>query len=391
MNKSIKIGLFGFGVVGQGLYNVLNQTTSINATIHRICVKDKSKSRNVDSNLITFNKNEILGNPDIDIIVELIDNADEAYEIVKTALKNKKSVVSANKKMIAEHLEEFYELQKEHGVSLLYEGAACGSIPIIRNLEEYYDNDLLTSIETICNGTTNYILTKMSEEGLEYSEALAGAQKSGFAESNPRLDVMAFDAKYKITILLAHSFGLFVHEKDVFHSGISNVSNFDFQYAAKNNASIKLIAGAYKKDNMVKAYVIPKFIPDSNMFYNVKNEFNAVQLEAAFSDKQFFYGKGAGAFPTASAVLADISALNYQYKYEYKKHFSDTSLSFSNDVALNVYIRYKEKSQLEKLEFESIDEQHTINQTNYIIAKVKLKSLIENNVNEWKDFFIAAL
>jgi homoserine dehydrogenase len=191
--------------------------------------------------------------------------------------------------------------------------------------------------------------------------------------------------------LLAHSFGLFVHEKDVFHSGISNVSNFDFQYAAKNNASIKLIAGAYKKDNMVKAYVIPKFIPDSNMFYNVKNEFNAVQLEAAFSDKQFFYGKGAGAFPTASAVLADISALNYQYKYEYKKHFSDTSLSFSNDVALNVYIRYKEKSQLEKLEFESIDEQHTINQTNYIIAKVKLKSLIENNVNEWQDFFVAAL
>lgn len=391
MSKQLKIGLFGFGVVGQGLYNVLKQTTSINAAIKKVCVKDKTKARNINPALITFDKNEILHDSTIDVIVELIDNADEAFDIVKTALKNKKSVVSANKKMIAEHLKELYDLQAENGVSFLYEGAACGSIPIIRNLEEYYDNDLLTSIEAIANGTTNYILTKMANEGLDYNTALHGAQKSGFAESNPRLDVKAFDPKYKTSILLAHAFGLFVDEQQIFNFGITNVTNFDFEYARKNNASIKLIAGAYKKDNWVQGYVIPKFVPDTHMFYNVKDEFNAVQLEAAFSDKQFFYGKGAGAFPTASAVIADISALHHNYRYEYKKQLANGTNSFSNDVGISVYIRYTDKSQLDKLDFEKIEEYHSVNNINYIIAKVNLQSLINNNVNEWNDFFITTI
>src|SRR5579863_1380594 len=172
MNKKLRIGLFGFGVVGQGLYDVLHKTKGINAEVVKICVKHHDKPRPIDMGYFTFDKNDILNNESLDIVVELIDNADEAFEIVSAALRSGKAVVSANKKMIAEHLEELYTIQQETGSPLLYEASVCGSIPIIRNLEEYYDNDLLDSLDGICNGTTNYILTKTSEENKSYAEAL---------------------------------------------------------------------------------------------------------------------------------------------------------------------------------------------------------------------------
>ena len=161
------------------------------------------------------------------MVVELIDNADEAFDIVSEALKKGKAVVSANKRMIAENFHELYILQKEHKTPFLYEASSCGSIPIIRNLEEYYDNDLLTSLEGICNGTTNYILTKTAEENLSYADALVGAQKSGFAESDPTLDVKGFDAKFKLTIMLTHTFGVFVSHERIFNFGIQNLSDED--------------------------------------------------------------------------------------------------------------------------------------------------------------------
>src|SRR6201989_3047829 len=149
MKKKLKLGLFGFGCVGQGLYHVLHETQGVKAEIKKVCVKTRNKTRPVPDHFFTFDKNEILNDPDIDIVVELIDDANAAYEIVKTALQNGKAVVTANKKMLAEHLEEIYQLQIKHGKPVLYEGSVCGSIPIIRNLEEYYDNDLLTGIEGI--------------------------------------------------------------------------------------------------------------------------------------------------------------------------------------------------------------------------------------------------
>jgi homoserine dehydrogenase len=160
MSNKLRLGLFGFGVVGQGLYDVLHKTKGINAEVVRICVKHKDKPRPIDAGYFTFEKDDILNDNTLDVVVEMIDNADEAFDIVSTALKNGKSVVSANKKMISEHFQELYDLQRKHNVSFLYEASACGSIPVIRNLEEYYDNDLLESFEGICNGTTNYILTK---------------------------------------------------------------------------------------------------------------------------------------------------------------------------------------------------------------------------------------
>jgi len=392
MSKKLKIGLFGYGVVGHGLYDVLHKTKGINAEIVKICVKHKDKPRSLPMEYFTYDKNDILNDDSLDIVVELIDHADEAFEIVSTALKKGKAVVSANKKMIAEHLEELYKLQQKYKAPFLYEAAACGSIPIIRNLEEYYDNDLLNSLEGICNGTTNYILTKTSEEGLSYEAALLQAQELGFAESNPTLDVKAFDAKFKLVILLNHTFGLFVKPDQIFNFGIQNLSVSDSTYAREKGFKIKLIAHTYRVDGKVVAYVIPKFIKPHDLFFDVRNEFNAVQLGAAFSDKQFFLGKGAGSYPTGSAVLSDIAALNYHYRYEYKKVIqNDGVIPFTNDYDLNLYIRYVNDSILDELEVHDISQRFWAHDTKYVIGKVKLSKLIATKLNDRVDVFIAKI
>lgn len=391
MSKKLRLGVFGFGVVGQGLYDVLNKTKGINAEVVRICVKHRDKTRSLDSSYFTYDKNDIINDETLDAVVELIDNADEAYTIVSAALAKGKAVVSANKKMIAEHFSELYALQQKHQVPFLYEASVCGSIPIIRNLEEYYDNDLLDSLEGICNGTTNFILTKTAEENLSYPVALSQAQQLGFAESNPTLDVKAFDPKYKLTILLAHTFGVFIHPDNIFNFGIQNLSEGDNTYAREKGYRIKLVAHTYRTDSKVVAYVLPKFVANSNLFFNVRNEFNAVQLGAAFSDKQFFLGKGAGAYPTGSAVLSDIAALSHNYRYEYKKVTQPGQLPFSNDHDLTLYIRYAHDNLLEELQVHDISQRYWSPDTKYVIGKVKINNLIKANLNDRVDVFVAKL
>ena len=297
MKKKLKIGLFGFGVVGQGLYHVLNETHGVKAEIKRICVKNKDKQRNLPNDIFTFDKADILADKEIDIVVELIDDANAAFEIVKAALRNGKHVVTANKRMLAENLEEIYNLQKKYDRSVLYEGAVCGSIPILRNLEEYYDNDLITSIEGIFNGSTNFILTKVFEEKKSYADALKKAQELGFAESDPSLDVKGYDPKFKLTIAIAHTFGVFVKPENIFNVGIDKISAVDLKYAKENNLTIKLVARAYKLNGKIIGFVAPQFIPADHMLANVRNEYNAVLVEGAFAEKQVFIGKGAGGYP----------------------------------------------------------------------------------------------
>ena len=178
MSKKLNIGLFGFGVVGQGLYDII-RTKNLNLEIVKIAIKNKYKQRSLAPDLFTDDRDELLNNPDINTVVELINDTEAAFDIVSKALSSGKNVVSSSKKMIATYLDELIALQHKHGTSLLYEGAVCGSIPIIRNLEEYYDNDLLNSLDGICNGTTNYILTKTSEENKTYTDALKEAQEKG--------------------------------------------------------------------------------------------------------------------------------------------------------------------------------------------------------------------
>lgn len=317
--KSLNIGLFGFGCVGYGLYEVLEKTPTLQTSIKKICVKHEEKERVISKDHFTFDKYDILDDDEINVIVELIDDADAAFEIVSYALKHGKAVVTANKKMIAEHIEELLELQAKHNVPLLYEAACCASIPIIRNLEEYYDNDLLESIEGIINGSTNYILTKTFEEGTGYSEALAKAQELGYAESNSILDTGGYDAKYKLIILILHAFGVKTKPDEILNLGIDRLGELELNYAREKSLKIKLIAQAYKTvHGDIVAFVIPTFVSKTEKLFTVDDVFNGIITKTAFADTQFFVGKGAGAYPTASAVLSDISALSYDYRYEYK-------------------------------------------------------------------------
>jgi homoserine dehydrogenase len=374
MKKELTIGIFGFGCVGQGLYHVLSETKGIKANIKKICILDIKKERNIDANLFTDNKYDLLNDPEIDVIVELINDAEQAFQITKFALQNGKSVVSANKKMIANNLEELISLQSEHQ-SLLYEGSCCASIPIIRNLEEYYDNDLLKGVEGIFNGTSNYILSKIFDEDWSFSDALKNAQQLGFAESDPSSDIDGFDSKFKLCIILLHSFGVFVDPADVFNFGISRLNDFDISYAQKNKYRIKLIAKCFKVDNKIVAYCLPQFITKENKLFNVKNEYNGVVLESAFSESQVFIGKGAGSNPTGSAVLSDIAALRYNYQYEYKKINQQEDLALDNTILLHIYVRYPSDFAINKVDFTSIIEEHKSSDYSYLIGYIPLKTL----------------
>ena len=377
MSKKLTIGMFGFGVVGQGLYDII-KTKNLNLEIKKFVIKNVDKKRSLPAELFTTDADEILNDAEINTVVELIDDADAAFEITKKALSSGKNVVSANKKMIATHLEELTEIQQQHGTSLLYEGAVCGSIPIIRNLEEYYDNELLYSVSGIFNGSSNYILSKIFNEGQSYDDALKKAQQLGFAESNPILDVGGFDPKYKLTIVASHAYGLFVDPESILNLGIDKLNDSDILFAREKDFKIKLIPFAKEiSNNEVVLYVLPRFITKANILYNVENENNGVLVKAAFADEQFFYGKGAGGHPTGSAVLSDITALRYNYRYEYKKHLDSQELKYATDYELKVYFRYSQDDILENVNFKSISERYYGEKSKYVIGYINLQEIID--------------
>jgi homoserine dehydrogenase len=390
MSEKLKIGLFGFGVVGQGLHDII-RGQDLNLEIIKIAIKNPGKKRSLDAKLFTTDHQELLGNPEINTIVELIDDADVAFDIAKQALTSGKHVVSANKKMIALHLEELVGLQQKYGASLLYEGSVCGSIPIIRNLEEYYDNELLHGISGIFNGSSNYILSKIFNEKLEYDVALKQAQDLGFAETDPILDVGGYDAKYKLSIATAHAYGLFVKPEKILNVGIQNISEHDIRFAREKNFKIKLVPTARKiSTQQLVTYVLPKFVKSDDFLFNVENEYNGVTVQAAFADKQFFFGKGAGGHPTGAAILSDIAALRYGYRYEYKKYHHQSGLIHTNNVNIEVYIRYVHEYTIEKLKVEGIIERFSNNDFKYVIGNVNLKHLLEHKeLLTQKDVFIA--
>ena len=378
MSNKLTLGIFGFGVVGQGLHDII-KTKNLNLAIKRFVIKHPEKKRTLPAELFTTDANAILDDPEINTVVELIDDADAAFDIVSKALKSGKNVVSANKKMIATHLEELVNIQHQYGTSLLYEGAVCGSIPIIRNLEEYYDNELLHSVSGIFNGSSNYILSKIFNENLAYDTALKQAQDLGFAETDPTLDVGGFDPKFKLAIVASHAYGLYVSPDEILNIGIDKLGTSDIQFAREKDFKIKLVPTAREiNDKSVILYVLPKLVTADNILYNVENEYNGVLVKAAFADEQFFYGKGAGGHPTGSAVLSDIAALRYGYKYEYKKHIDAAELSYSTDWEINVYLRYDDESLIEKLGFSSISERYYAQDFKYVIGKINLSTILKN-------------
>jgi homoserine dehydrogenase len=376
--------MFGFGVVGEGLYKVLKQTPSLSASIKKVCIKNPGKKRNAQDELFTTDKNELLEDKEINVIVEVIDDSVAAFDIVKTALKNKKEVVSSSKKMIAEHLQELLDLQQKTGRSFLYESSACASIPAIRNLEEYYDNDLLHSIRAIVNGSTNFILTKMFDENLGFKEALLLAQQLGFAESNPTLDVEGFDALNKWAIFLCHAYGIVTTPDQILFTGIQNIHKSDAAVAKARGQQIRLVAQAKKlTDGGVGAFVLPQFVTADNPLSFVKNEYNGVVIESGFADQQFFYGKGAGSFPTASAVLSDLSALRYGYKYEYKKLYHHEPNQLNDDIYLKVYVSFSDVKDVPTEDFEWIEQWHAQEDRKYLSGVIALKKL--KGSSWWKE------
>jgi homoserine dehydrogenase len=236
---------------------------------------------------------------------------------------------------------------------------------------------LITNIEGIFNGSTNYILTKVFEERKNYADALKQAQELGFAESDPSLDVKGFDAKFKLVIAIAHTFGVFVKPEEVINIGIDKVSDIDLKFARDNGYTIKLVVRAFKENGKVYGLVAPQFIESTHLLASVRNEYNAVIVQGAFSEKQLFVGKGAGSYPTGSAVLSDISALTYDYSYEYKKFNQVTTHEFSNDAAVEVLVSFRGHARVNPKDFEEFKGGYHGQGSQYMHGLVTLEKLRE--------------
>lgn len=389
--EKLSIGLFGFGVVGEGIFKVLETKSQLNASIKKIVIKDNNKKRNAPADLFSTNADDILDNEDINVVVELISDSDAAFEIVKKAFEKGKHVVSANKKMIAEHHDELLALQKKYNVSFLYEAAVCGSVPIIRNLEEYFDNDLLNYVSGIVNGTTNYILTKMANENESYDIALKAAQENGFAELDPTSDVEGFDAAYKLSIIILHAFGYRVSAYDIIRKGITSLRIHDFVYAKEKGYTIKLIAKVKinELNGELTSTVFPTFIKVDQTLALVKNEYNGVLIGSTLADEQFLYGKGAGRFPTSSAVLSDISALQYDYKYAIRKK-SDKEVLNNQSGFVKIYLGFEKQIFGIENYFSSIEERFESVNYNHIIGTISINKLKDESfINRSDISFIA--
>lgn len=377
--QHIKIGLFGFGTVGRGLYELLQRVPEANAEIVRVCVRNVERHSRLNPELhFTSSMQEVLDDPEVNIIVELIDDAAAAFDIVEGALRRRLPVVTGNKKMLARHLPSLIELQKEMGTALLYDASACGSIPVIRNLEEYYDNELQVSVKGILNGSCNFILSKIFNEGMPHAEALRLARELGFLESDPTLDLDGWDSLYKLVILSLHAFGVYIDPDRIFTYGITHMTDDDITFAREKERRIKLIGHAEKTpDGRLILAVIPQLISKNKFIYSCEDEFNGVVIKGLFYGKQFLVGRGAGGHPTSSAVLSDISAIRYNYFYRYKRMQNGDTPQFSNDISFRVYVRYNDDSDLDLLQFEEISERYYSGHTRYVVGRVNLRRLHE--------------
>ncbi|MCH5228526.1 MAG: homoserine dehydrogenase [Muribaculaceae bacterium] len=390
--SDIKVGLFGLGTVGEGIVNVIAKARNANAEIKRVCVRDASKKRNVTlpKEKITEDRYEILDDPDINLIVEVINDPDAAFEIVSEALKRGIPVVSGSKTMIARHLPELIKLQHENNVSLLYDASSCGSIPVIRNLEEYYDNDLLLEVKGILNGSSNYILSRVFDHNEPYEKALQTAIDLGFAEADPSFDIDGYDSLYKLIIITVHALGVYVAPKDIFTYGISHISDFDINYAREKRVKIKLVAQVVKlADNKFTMFVMPEFVTKSRYIYSVDDEYNGVVIRGECYDRQFMFGKGAGSLPTASSILSDMVAHHHGYRYEYKKMGYSDVPQYTTDILLKVYVRFSETPVPELLPFAEIQERYVSKSVNYVIGEIALSDLMKfRGVLDRPDVFI---
>ena len=310
----LRIGIIGLGTVGSGVYKTLQGNDSVE--IVKIAVKNLNKPRsvNVPADIITDNPDEVIKNPSIDVVVELIGGVNPAYEYLETAIKNGKHIVTANKELLAKRGEELFNLAEEYNKVVLYEAAIAGGIPIIMPIKTILAGNKINKIHAILNGTTNYILTKMDTEGASYEDVLKEAQALGYAETDPTGDVEGFDAAYKITTLATIAFKKRVKIENVYREGITKIRKEDMAKANELGFKIKLIASAEIDDNgNADVRVHPMLVSKDNMLAHIDYVTNAVLISGHPIGSIVLSGPGAGEFPTASSVVGDILAIAAEF------------------------------------------------------------------------------
>ncbi len=376
MNQ-ICIGLFGNGVVGKGFRHLVSTTGG--AEIRKIAVRYPAKHPELQAPLLAASKEDIILDPDVNIIVEAIDDEQAAFEILKLALQHKKPVITANKKMIAEYLPEIIRLQTEHETPVLYEAACCAGIPVVRTLQDYYHPATVQKLEGIVNGSTNYILTAMQLFRFRFEHALQLAQEAGFAERDAALDVEGKDALHKLCILIRHLWGLQVTTGQIAHTGIQNIMQQDLKLAEQLQGSIKLVAVTERTGSKsINAYLLPRLVLKQDTLFQVNQENNGVVIEDIFKEQHFLHGKGSGGIPTAAGLWNDIIASRRGYRYQYTGREENViELDEAKEIAIHLSVaneRHLPAGISEKLHDYAAD-----GSCRYWTGKLSLKQLQEDD------------
>lgn len=354
--KSIKIGLLGLGTVGTGVVRIIEghkedllRRIGASIEVEKILVQDRTKKRNITVSTDKFTEDpaDIINDPNIDVVVEVMGGIELTRPIILACLEKGKHVVTANKDLIAMHGQEILTAAARHGCDVLYEASVAGGIPIIRTLTDGFSSDRITKIMGIVNGTTNFILSKMSAEGADYHEVLKEAQELGYAEADPTADVEGLDAARKMAILSTLGFHVNVSLDDVEVKGISKVSKEDIAYGKKLGYEVKLLGIAERRDDHITVSVQPTMVSDHHPIATVNGVFNAVYVYGEAVGETMFYGPGAGELPTATSVVADLVAICKNMKlgvngrtalmpYREKKITSDEQIEYKNFIRLHV-------------------------------------------------------
>ena len=316
--EKVKIAILGFGNVGTGVWKILQENkkeimkrSNYEIEVAKILVKDINKRRDIviSKEILTDNIDDIINDESIKIVVELVGGKDQAKEYMICAMKAKKHIVTANKLVIANWSEELFKIAEQEKVLFYYEASVAGGIPIIREINESLTANRIQQIIGIINGTTNYILSKMTNNGISFEEALKEAQQKGYAEADPTADVDGYDAVYKLAIMASLSFGTKVNHDAIYREGIRNISALDIEYAKKFGYTIKLLAIAKEENNKLELRVHPTLVPSSHPMANVNDVFNAIMIKGNAVGELMLYGRGAGDLPTGSAVVGDIISI----------------------------------------------------------------------------------
>jgi len=374
MSNKIKIAILGLGTVGFGVYDIITKSPYLNnVVVTKILDKDLSKQKLVKKAEVTINYNDIIYDKEIKIVVETMGAGEFSYHCIKRALEAKKHVITANKEVIALHLEELSKLKEKKGVSLLYEASVGGGIPIIYPLYEIVKVNEVDEIQGILNGTTNFILTKMFQDGLSFSDSLRLAQEKGFAEADPTADLEGLDMVRKIAILSSIAYKGVIHIEQIDHFGITNINDEDLVNIKKTGGVLKLIASSKQQKGKVNILIEPTIVKPTNLFSTVNEENNLIAINSSFNGNLKFFGKGAGRYPTANAIVNDIIAIiearrNYTFENKNKLIVEDSS-----DVN-RYYVRLKPN---EFIDLEYIEKQENNSIITKEISRTTFKQIIE--------------